>query len=240
MSKPGEIIAGTIDDILIALADGIRDAQRALNEAPPFDSFGRPMPTYHLPEVNFDIKMTAQSVVPDEPADTAIANGPVINLPDSVILPMARPMLKFSTPSPKEEGGDKLSLTSSISGRFVALPPNDGLPTIRLSAAALPTTGNNRNRLITITAQDVDGSPLNNIAVELNLDMPTSRMLSEDMGTKLVDKKPKTGLKQAVVLTNVNGSATTEFTVSPQEPKGLHFVISIEAGPAASAVVVET
>ena len=49
MSGESEFVAGSIEEILTALASGITDAQQRLNTLEPFDEFGRPRPQYHLP-----------------------------------------------------------------------------------------------------------------------------------------------------------------------------------------------
>ena len=61
MSDQSQFVAGSIEDILLAMAEGLADAQDRLNLLDPFDAYGRPRPQYHVPYLDFDLKVYAQT-----------------------------------------------------------------------------------------------------------------------------------------------------------------------------------
>ena len=53
-----DLIETTLDDYLLALADGIQQAQRQLDQVTVAGRPGQPATGYHLPRVEFELKMT--------------------------------------------------------------------------------------------------------------------------------------------------------------------------------------
>ena len=61
MPDDSRFVAESIEEMLVALADGVREAQEALSDAQPVDVFGRPMPTYHIPYLDFEIAVEIET-----------------------------------------------------------------------------------------------------------------------------------------------------------------------------------
>ena len=61
MDDDNRLVAESIEELLVALASGVREAQEALNEAEPIDSFGRPMPAYHIPYLDFELGVDVET-----------------------------------------------------------------------------------------------------------------------------------------------------------------------------------
>ena len=61
MTNPAQFVSDSIEATLVAIAEGVRDAQEALNAIPAMDSFGRALPTYHLPYLDFTIAVSVST-----------------------------------------------------------------------------------------------------------------------------------------------------------------------------------
>ena len=49
-----------LQDILLGVADSLNEAQQALRDVEPYDSFGRPNTVYQLPYLDFSLKVTSE------------------------------------------------------------------------------------------------------------------------------------------------------------------------------------
>jgi hypothetical protein len=177
MSDPGSFVAGTIEDILVALAQGIRDAQDRLNMLEPFDEYGRPRPQYYLPQLDFTLKINAI-----ETSSTQTAPGAAQRMMMAPAEGVARGQLSFTAvrapalqfavarPSTSSSTTSTNEVYSTISGRFVAVPPSDGMPQIGLTIAAAPHPDGPAKRLITVRAAYASGAPVAGATVEFNVD----------------------------------------------------------------------
>jgi hypothetical protein len=148
MTREAQFVADSVEAMLVGIAEGVRDAQEALNAIPAIDSFGRPLPTYHLPYLDFTI---AVSVTTETTA--------------------GRTFVRINTPTSTRNA----ELSSTLSGRLVASPPGEGLPVAQL-ALAVESTGN-RHKL-RVTAANTAGEILGNQRIELNVDPEASAALS--------------------------------------------------------------
>lgn len=228
MSSPHRHVAGTLEEILVAMADGLREAQDALNEIPPTDAFGRPSGGYHLPYLDFSIKVIAETTQSDEGADSL----PVLRLASrrTALDKLHRPRLALHTFEPGSASADSSSLevTSTLSGRFVAVPPGEGMPVVRLRATASREAA--REHAIEVTVSNSAGEQLADVDVEFNLDIPASEALSKADGIELEGRKPATKLAQGVAASDAEGVARNVLVFSSHEPREASFVISINVG----------
>jgi len=110
MSDTANISADAIAALLGGLAGALTDAQQTMAEMPPADSFGRPLPSYRIPELDFTFEIETVE------ASNSASNG-------------KRWLLQ-----PSGTSSSRNTINSTISGKIVAVPPNGGLPQTLIAA----------------------------------------------------------------------------------------------------------
>jgi hypothetical protein len=191
MPEQSRFVGNSIEELLVALADGIREAQMALNSGPLVDANGRPLTSYQLPYLDFSIQVDMQTRT------------------DSGGRPVA---LIFTS---KEASSSAQEVRSNISGRLVATPPGDGLPVPRID---LNVTGNIEGKAtITLVVSNSAGERLANQQVELNINDAESIALSRARGANGFVRQPGTRLKDALLTTDAQGQATTALSISQSD-----------------------
>lgn len=193
----------SIEAMLVAIADGVREAQQALSEAPPLDGYGRPLPRYQLPYVDFSIQVQMQSVQSGA----------------------GRGIVRFLKPAATNSQG----LTSTISGRLSAIPPGEGLPVPRLLASSKMTGP--RKYALAFLATNSAGEALAGQTLELNFNRLASAELSRAAGVSL-DSAGNSKLDEALLQTGQDGAAITNLTVDAQLPAKAVLVYTAELGSA--------
>lgn len=139
MSDAARVSANAIAALLGGLADALTDAQRAMADLPPVDAFGRPLPSYRIPELDFRFEIEMVQ------GDTA-----------------------WWDMRPAGAGAPSGTVSSTITGKIVAVPPNGGLPETRIEAIQ-------RGDSLDIRVTDAAGGILAGEAVELEVDPEASR-----------------------------------------------------------------
>lgn len=241
MSGAGSFVAGTIEDILVALAEGIRDAQDRLNALEPFDEYGRPRPQYYLPQLDFSLKINAVETrtsetgpAPAAPQMRAVADG---RYGSYAFSPVRAVPINFALASPaRTSSATTNEVYSTISGRFVAVPPNDGMPQIALAIAAAPHPQGGRKRSITVTATHAAGEPVGGATVEFNVDPAATAALNNRSAPVPVDHL---GLfESGAVITNASGVAVTaiDFAAAPTSISKLLVVANM--GPVRASLLI--
>ncbi|MEQ8605213.1 MAG: hypothetical protein RIB45_18015 [Marivibrio sp.] len=239
--------AGSIEELLAAVADGVREAQDALNDLPMADAFGRPQARYHVPYVDFDITVDlTASKTEGEGAGGAGATSvvrPKVSFTPVTKLALAQRLSVTSLKggaggsSPKAgSSASSSSISSKVSGRIVSVPPGDGKPTPRLAFLELSDGASARRRPLRLEAANSAGEVLADRRVEFNIDWAASAELSP------ADAKPKraagTQVSLAETLTDASGAAAIDLALGASEPRGAVFVVVATcAGVDASVVV---
>jgi hypothetical protein len=219
MSDAGSFVAGTIEDILVSLAQGIRDAQNRLNALEPFDEYGRPRAQYYLPQLDFTLKINAVETKTTEngPAPTARMHSLAYQRSDLLGFEMARAVpINFALASPSRTSSSATNeVYSTISGRFVAVPPNEGMPQIALAIAASPHPQGGRKRSISVTSAHAAGDPVGGATVEFNIDPVATAALNNLSAPVVVDHVHF--FQSGAVVTDAAGVATTaiDFAAAP-------------------------
>jgi hypothetical protein len=213
MSDGSQFVAESLEELLVAIADGVREAQAALSQAPPFDAYGRPVPTYHLPYLDFNLKIDLQTVETQSGA-RLLKIMPLGNMPQ------------------KNQASE---ITSSLSGRFVAIPPGEGLPipVIQFSSMLLSA----QQHQLEIVLSNTAGERLVGAQVELNIDLAASKKLSATFGVSMADIL-NTQLHDALLTTDTEGKARTQITIDPHLPAKAMLVVSAEFTQQVSSIVV--
>ncbi len=200
MSDDGKFIADTLESVLVGMAESLREAQEELSEAAPLDAYGRPVPQYRIPHLDFEIGF---KLVTDSKSGGGMR---VIFAPTT----------------------DKTrDVNSTISGRFVAVPPGEGLP---LPVLTLDITGTGNTRDIAVTAATSAGELLAGAQVELNVDRGASTALSAAAGVATPRLDGQVGFGRAVVDTGETGTATTTLTFGASLQRAAVVVVTAELG----------
>lgn len=213
MSDSSKFVAESLEELLAGIANGVREAQAALNNTLPMDEYGRPLPTYHLPYIDFDLKVQIET----EESDSG------------------KRSLRIKSLFGGNTTNENSQINSSITGRISALPPGEGLPvpllqmtTTRLSA---------RRHRIDIQAVNSAGELLQNATVELNLDVAMSQALSTSEGVNLPSLR-SSSIGEVLLVTDTNGQASTELGIDNGLPSKALVVINAELDRFSTSVVV--
>ncbi|MCL6271676.1 hypothetical protein M3P05_17295 [Sansalvadorimonas sp. 2012CJ34-2] len=197
----------SLEELLVSLADGLRDAQDILNTSPSTDRFGRPVPRYQLPYLDFEINV------------------------DMTVTEEAAGFKKLRVGTVKNQKGE---ISSKISGRFVVVPPGEGLPLPMIDFKS-EKRGVKKHDL-SITVVDTNGEPVSDAAVELNLDIEASTALSAGSGVlrsaraeSMYAKTVRSAkLSDAILVTDGQGQAKTTLALGSQIPPRCSVVVSAE------------
>lgn len=205
MSIAAKTSAEAISSLLTGLASALTDAQEAMADLPPTDAFGRPMPVYQIPELNFSFEIETVET------STRGTNNAILS----------RYSLLPSTSGPKG------SITSTISGRIVAIPPNGGLPETQIIVTQ--STG-----MLDVQLINSAGELLQNTAVQLEFDAEASDALH---GVTLTPARRLSLLGSLQVTTDANGVAQAPIKRSALQA-GQSAVVLVRAAGAETRITV--
>jgi len=137
MSSTSTTNSLALHEIILSIADSLNEAQEHLRSIPPYDEYGRPNTLYQLPYLDFNLEVISQF------ESTSTGGGVTAPVPprgtELSVPPQVSPagLIRFS-PFRSTETTTKNQgiITSTISGRFVAVMPNEGLSQIFLNCSA--------------------------------------------------------------------------------------------------------
>jgi hypothetical protein len=137
--------------------------------------------------------------------------------------------LNDPTNSNEQSSGSQKSLTT-VSGRFVAVLPNEGLPQTLLHVSYFEIAEDKYS--IEVNMVDSTGEKLKNRLVEFNFDEATSNILNEEaIKNNKIKRIPPPVFSSQELLTNEDGYAETEVEINRNVKKyGLTLVIRINSG----------
>ena len=212
-----QFVGDSMEEMLVSLAEGVREAQQALSAVPAVDAYGRPQPTYHLPYLDFDLEVKV--VMQSSPGGRPIAR----------LMPFTAKM------APSTSGSQSTEVSGHIKGRLVAVPPQQGLPlpVLRLS---LPARQAPKQQTLLLEAANTAGERLTQQDVELNIDPAASQRLNP--GLAWPAQLSKTRLQQAVVQTNEQGVAQVVLDLGDELPAGALLMVVASIGPVRAQGVV--
>ncbi len=204
-----------LHEILLTIADSLNQAQHQLRNMPPYDEYGRPNPIYQLPYLDFNLEVTSE-IVAESTTNTQITAGANTAYAQKSMLtaiPMASQRLAFSPRNTTTESSNSSSnkITSTISGRFVAVMPNEGLPQVIIGLEAIKVTATKYNleaRLSYATSEPVIGQK-----VEINFDEQSSLSINNNLPVAKVPVFSPT--KEG--FTDANGVYKTSITIDPAD-----------------------
>lgn len=220
-----EFLSTTIDAYLLSLAAGVRAAQEQLNLLPPEDALGRPQVTYHLPRLDFELRVTFEIA---KTSETPSPFGRVAPPPGAAERAAGAPLLlRPVQPQDTTVSNFKAEAISTLRGSFVAVPPNQGRPPLLLASGVRRVDACTAE--ITASLYTAAGEPLPGAEVHFNLDIETSRAVGAPDGINLESFQPGTRLLHGVVSTAADGTATTTLEIDPAEPPELKVAVAIDA-----------
>lgn len=217
-TQPAKNTTFALQDILLGIAESLNEAQQALRDAPPYDALGRPNTMYQLPYLDFNLKVTSE--FESEQAQTAEEQ--------------PRKAIRFRSAkevaTTKNNTSARTEILSTISGRFVAAVPNEGLPQtiiqVKNGAASVTQDGYYQQEL-EVQLSNAAGERLVDSIIEFNYDAEASAALNQ--GT-IIDE-PAVIFAKSEVKTDSNGLAKTSISMlNMQIDQGRYFIININSG----------
>lgn len=241
MSNSSQFVSSSIQQVLLGLARGLRDAQAVLDELPPTDSYGRPRSSYHLPYLDFTIHAAMET---SDSADTpAAAAKPALSASAAAMRKV--PMLKLKMPAlsaAAEPDTSNTTLTSTLSGRLVSVPPSNNLPTLRLLTRVTSEAQSPRIKQVLVNLNNTAGDLITGASIEFNLDLDASVQLSKLAGAPagLNADKLRSGahFSQRVAVTDAQGNASIEIKLDQALPASTNLLLLINCGPTMTQLII--
>lgn len=179
MPNQAQETAFTLQEILLGLSDSLNQAQMQLRDLPLYDQNGMLQPRYELPYLDFNLQVTASFETSSSTSgQKAVAHSPYHY--------REKPMLMMLEPSkPSTHSSTKNQIVSTISGRFVATMPNQGVPQVMLQCALqdlTPINGFHQIELSLLVVNTV-GEIIPNVLVEFNFNKDKTAALSQTLTT---------------------------------------------------------
>ncbi len=214
----------TLDDFILSLAEGVSYAQAELARANATGASQSAF-TYHLPRVEFELKMNLQ-VVEDEGLSRRYSKLQTARVTNRHLL--FRPLAA-------EESHSTLEIAAVVRGAFVSVPRNAGLPEI-----VLETSLDDRNRrapVLSVRARSTAGEPSAGLQVEVNLDREESATLSSSSGVAF-SLASGTGFRQGVLTTDAEGHASVVLDIGANQTRAV-LALQIDAAGQTETLVYE-
>lgn len=227
MSNQSNTVALSLQQILLGISDSLTEAQSILNETAPYDQYGRPNVVYQLPYLDFKLQVTSSFESTREEDSSA----------DQVLHPDALPTGKgkyyqseaimFKPVQVNETSTVKNEILSTISGRFIANVPNEGLPQVILSITSEKgaIVGNGQEYQLKVLLSNAAGERLASNLIELNFDDLSSNPLNGGQAVAIPT------LDRAEARTDINGEVTFRITLPINDyNNGRYFVFTVNSG----------
>jgi hypothetical protein len=167
-----------LHEIVLSIADSLNEAQQQLRSMPPYDEYGRPNTLYQLPYLDFNLEVISQF----ETTQTSGTDG-TLEIPGRTATSpvLALNAIRFTPFRSTETTSKNLgSITSNISGRFVAVMPNEGLPQIFLNCSAELIDPDLIIYQLVISVVNASNDPVAGQRIEINFDELTSLGFNSD------------------------------------------------------------
>jgi len=205
----------TLKEILLGITDSLNEAQHKLRNMEPYDEYGRPNTMYQIPYLDFNLQVTSEfESIPQETA-TPSAQSPSNDdtLPSKQVI-YYKPKMMFRPMKPQQKTSQTSSeVVSTISGRFVATMPNEGVPQILLRCNYQePVLQNNVYTIaIEVVMENAAGEKLPGMRIEFNFNEDKTTQIN---GTPLTTT-PSFDAQE--VQTDGLGIAVNTLTIDPTD-----------------------
>ncbi len=153
----------TLQEILSGISASLNEAQHQLRNMEPYDEWGRPNVLYTLPYLDFDIKLETkfQSIEQSQYTDYEPEKQRVAGY-----IPMY--LISFKPVNKTDTTDNAVTLNSNISGRFVAVAPNEGLPQIFIQETITQDISNPEEYEVEVRLVNAAGEKIPGAKVEIN------------------------------------------------------------------------
>lgn len=176
-----------LHEILLSIADSLNVAQQQLRLQPPYDEYGRPNTLYQLPYLDFSLEVISEIASETTSATTTGERATMLKNNQSFgknqIAQKSYAMMRYSLPVlPQTKTATSATsannkITSTISGRFVAVMPNEGVPQVFIVMDALKISVTQYKLSVKLTY--ATNEPVIGQKVEINFDEANSLALND-------------------------------------------------------------
>lgn len=170
----------TLKEILLGISDSLNEAQHQLRNAKPYDEYGRPNTLYTLPYLDFNLQVEAEFENTVDTTSNYTSNNSLEKVVNTQAYQTAQtymPAMSFRPVNKKTLSKETNKITSTISGRFVAIMPNEGLPQLIIDAKPEATVTNGLYT-ISVSVFNSAGEKIPNALVEFNYDSNKANLLN--------------------------------------------------------------
>ncbi|MDO6513796.1 hypothetical protein [Neptuniibacter sp. 2_MG-2023] len=195
-----------LDDFLINLADGLTQAQSRLNKTPVLNAYGQEALVYHIPKMEFELKLDMTSTASSEGNNQSSYK---------------KTKLAFR---PSTSTNQTQSASSVIRGVMIATPIDSGRPTPIITLSAVKSATNQVK--IEIRCQDSLGEPLGNSTAEINIDRELSNKLNKQEKRGSLNRGTKLNL--ATLELDAQGYASCQLQIAKTEAKNQIIAITAD------------
>ncbi|MEL6535760.1 MAG: hypothetical protein AAFQ98_10130 [Bacteroidota bacterium] len=223
-TKASEAAAFALQDILVGLAEGLNEAQEALQDQDPYDALGRPNTRYQLPYLDFTLKVTSEFESQTQSTSSGSTGG-------AYTAPYYRRMLfrPAATTRKSQSSSQEVEIISTLSGRFVANNPTEGRPQtiLQVKVKEFSITSTQAKIDLETLVSNAAGEALDGVLVEYNLDEEMMDRLNTRELKKYVDFTVREDR------TDAQGVSKVRITFPGHEwhDKAFSFVVKVNAGP---------
>lgn len=214
----GEVLDHTLDAYLLGLAEGIKEAQSALNQITvPVGAMGQAAVAYHMPKLDFELRLHMN-------VQTGAAGSPR--------------RLVFRPAAPANANSTMIDVVSTISGSFVSVPLASSQPPARLRTGMKVIAKGVVKIFVTVV--DVLGKPLPGTEVHFNLDRDKSiaLTLAERPAGSSYTPGQASGVTASAVITDAQGRAESSLKIDPAEAADALLVVRVDIAGASESLLV--
>ena len=165
----------TLKEILLGNTDSLNQAQHKLRNMAPYDEYGRPNNMYQIPDLDFNLQVTSEFENIPQTTEQAVIN------PRAV--PQKQAAMLFRPAKPKSQSNNtSTEVVSTISGRFIATIPNEGVPQIILrcnyQTPILAPSGTVYEVALEVAIENAAGEKMSGMRVEYNFNEDKTTLIN--------------------------------------------------------------
>jgi hypothetical protein len=165
----------TLKEILLGITDSLNQAQHKLRNMAPYDEYGRPNTMYQIPYLDFNLQVTSEFENIPQTTEEAVINHTAI--------PQKQAAMLFRPAKPKSQSSNtSTEVVSTISGRFIATIPNEGVPQIILrcnyQTPTLAPSGTVYEVALEVAIENAAGEKMSGMRVEYNFNEDKTTLIN--------------------------------------------------------------
>ncbi|WP_442264613.1 hypothetical protein ACSIGC_09630 [Tenacibaculum sp. ZS6-P6] len=210
----------TLKQILLGISDSLNEAQNHLRNVKPYDEFGRPNTLYTLPYLDFNLQVEAEfEKETSSETQQSEAISPVSYPYETQYKKGYAKSIAFKPVVNTTNTKETNKVTSTISGRFVAVVPNEGLPQLIINATPKKTGVH----VFTINVEVINaaGEQISDALVEFNYNKQKTDLLNSNETLN----HTTSFLNTSEVRTDINGKAAVQVQVDAVDFANGHILI---------------